>query len=70
MPIRFPAVCFSSATGARRRSAFWLMTVKFARVFKRHLLTGRSKKRKRQLRGTEMVCASDMKSVRAMMPYA
>ncbi|MDD5330660.1 MAG: 50S ribosomal protein L35 [Sulfuricella sp.] len=36
----------------------------------RHILTKKTTKRKRQLRGTEMVCASDMKSVRAMMPYA
>lgn len=36
----------------------------------RHILTKKTTKRKRQLRGTEMVCAADMKSVRAMMPYA
>jgi large subunit ribosomal protein L35 len=36
----------------------------------RHILTKKTTKRKSQLRGTEMVCASDMKSVRDMMPYA
>ncbi|MBZ0095238.1 MAG: 50S ribosomal protein L35 [Sulfuricella sp.] len=36
----------------------------------RHILTKKTTKRKRQLRGTTMVCASDMKSVRSMMPYA
>jgi large subunit ribosomal protein L35 len=36
----------------------------------RHILTKKTTKRKRQLRGTSMVCASDMKSVRSMMPYA
>jgi large subunit ribosomal protein L35 len=36
----------------------------------RHILTKKTTKRKRQLRGTSMVSASDMKSVRSMMPYA
>ena len=36
----------------------------------RHILTKKTTKRKRQLRGTSMVCASDMKSVRSMLPYA
>ena len=36
----------------------------------RHILTKKTTKRKRQLRGTSLVCASDIKSVRAMMPYA
>lgn len=36
----------------------------------RHILTKKTTKRKRQLRGTTMVCAADVKSVRAMMPYA
>jgi len=36
----------------------------------RHILTKKTTKRKRQLRGTTMLHASDVKSVRAMMPYA
>jgi large subunit ribosomal protein L35 len=36
----------------------------------RHILTKKTTKRKRQLRGTTMVHASDVASVRAMMPYA
>ncbi|MEW5944042.1 MAG: 50S ribosomal protein L35 [Pseudomonadota bacterium] len=36
----------------------------------RHILTKKTTKRKRQLRGTTMVAAGDRSSVRAMMPYA
>jgi len=36
----------------------------------RHILTKKSTKRKRQLRGTTSVCAADVRTVRAMMPYA
>jgi large subunit ribosomal protein L35 len=36
----------------------------------RHILTKKTTKRKRQLRGTTMLHPSDVKSVRAMMPYA
>ena len=39
-------------------------------AFKRHILTKKTTKNKRQLRGTTMVHASDMASVRAMLPYA
>jgi large subunit ribosomal protein L35 len=35
----------------------------------RHILTKKSTKRKRQLRGTTMVHDSDQRSVRAMLPY-
>ena len=49
-----------TATGLLKRSC----------AGKKHLNSHKSKKRKRQLRGTSMVCASDMKSVRSMMPYA
>ncbi|MGL6040080.1 MAG: 50S ribosomal protein L35 [Deefgea sp.] len=44
--------------------------VKRSHAFKRHILTKKTTKTKRQLRGTSMVDASNMKSVRAMMPYA
>jgi large subunit ribosomal protein L35 len=36
----------------------------------RHILTKKTTKRKRQLRGTTMVAESNMRQVRAMMPYA
>jgi large subunit ribosomal protein L35 len=44
--------------------------IKRSRAYLRHILTKKSTKRKRQLRGTTSVHAADTKSVRAMMPYA
>lgn len=35
----------------------------------RHILTKKSTKRKRHLRGTTMVHESDQRAVRAMLPY-
>lgn len=45
-------------------------SIKRSRAFKRHILTKKTTKNKRQLRGMENVHASDIKLVRAMMPYA
>ena len=45
-------------------------TVKRGSAFKRHILTKKTTKTKRQLRGITAVAKSDIKSVRAMMPYA
>lgn len=45
-------------------------TVKRGQAFKRHILTKKTTKNKRHLRGTEGVHAADLASVRAMMPYA
>ena len=45
-------------------------TVKPGSAFKRHILTKKTTKTKRQLRGITAVAKSDIKSVRAMMPYA
>ena len=45
-------------------------TVKRGQAFKRHILTKKTTKNKRQLRGTEGVHETNLKSVRAMMPYA
>jgi large subunit ribosomal protein L35 len=45
-------------------------TVKRGQAFKRHILTKKSTKTKRQLRGAVNVDASNVNSVRAMMPYA
>jgi large subunit ribosomal protein L35 len=45
-------------------------TVKRSQAFKRHILTKKTTKSKRQLRGMTDVVAADVKSVRAMLPYA
>lgn len=45
-------------------------TIKRGQAFKRHILTKKTTKTKRNLRGTTEVHASDVKSVRAMLPYA
>lgn len=39
-------------------------------AFKRHILTKKSTKRKRNLRGTGFVHKKDAKSVHKMLPYA
>jgi large subunit ribosomal protein L35 len=43
--------------------------VKRSRAFLRHILTKKSTKRKRHLRGTTTVHASDVRSIKAMLPY-
>ncbi len=45
-------------------------SVKRGQAFKRHILTKKTTKSKRQLRGVLAVHASDVKSVRAMLPNA
>ncbi len=45
-------------------------TIKRGQAFKRHILTKKTTKNKRQLRGMVEVHESDVKSVKAMMPYA
>jgi large subunit ribosomal protein L35 len=45
-------------------------TVKRGQAFKRHILTKKSTKTKRQLRGAVGVDETNLNSVRAMMPYA
>ena len=45
-------------------------TIKRAQAFNRHILTKKTTKNKRHLRGTEGVHETNLKSVRAMMPYA
>lgn len=44
--------------------------VKRSFAFKRHILTKKTTKNKRQLRGTTMVNERDMASINKMMPYA
>ena len=43
--------------------------VKRSRAFLRHILTKKSTKRKRHLRGTTGVAAADRAAVRTMLPY-
>jgi len=45
-------------------------TVKRGQAFKRHILTKKSTKTKRQLRGSTEVHETNMVSVRSMMPFA
>ena len=45
-------------------------TVKRGQAYKRHILTKKTTKSKRHLRGITNVAESDIKSIRAMMPYA
>ena len=43
---------------------------KRSQAFLRHILTKKTTKRKRHLRGTSTVHASDKRSIRSMLPYA
>ena len=45
-------------------------SIKRSQAFKRHILTKKTTKSKRQLRGTTEVHAADEKLIRAMLPYA
>jgi large subunit ribosomal protein L35 len=45
-------------------------SVKRAMAFKRHILTKRTTKNKRQLRGTTGIDRTNADSVKAMLPYA
>jgi large subunit ribosomal protein L35 len=45
-------------------------SVKRSQAFKRHILTKKSTKNKRQLRGPTSVHSTNADSVKAMLPYA
>ena len=45
-------------------------SVKRGKAFLRHILTKKSTKRKRHLRGTTSVHESDKRAVKQMLPYA
>jgi large subunit ribosomal protein L35 len=45
-------------------------SIKRSQAFKRHILTKKSTKTKRQLRGMESVHSTDVARVKSMMPYA
>ena len=58
-------------SGAKKR--FKVRTsggIKRSQAFKRHILTKKTTKNKRQLRATASVHARDVESVKAMLPYA
>ena len=44
--------------------------IKRSQAFKRHILTKKTTKNKRHLRGTVMLSKADVASVKSMMPYA
>ena len=45
-------------------------SIKRSQAFKRHILTKKTTKSKRQLRGTTEIHKTNIVSVRAMLPYA
>ena len=45
-------------------------SIKRSQAFKRHILTKKSTKSKRQLRGTAEIHPTNIDSVRTMLPYA
>ena len=45
-------------------------SIKRSQAFKRHILTKKTTKNKRHLRGSTSVHSSDQASVRAMLPYS
>ena len=45
-------------------------SIKRSQAFKRHILTKKTTKSKRQLRGSTSVDSTNADSVRAMLPYA
>jgi large subunit ribosomal protein L35 len=44
--------------------------IKRSRAFLRHILTKKSTKRKRHLRGTTNVHPSDVRAIKSMLPYS
>ncbi len=60
----------SKSGAAKRFRALGGGGFKRSHAFMRHILTKKSTKRKRQLRGMDTVNASDHKSVARMLPYA
>ncbi|HQT81391.1 50S ribosomal protein L35 [Ferrovum sp. PN-J185] len=45
-------------------------SIKRSQAFKRHILTKKTTKNKRQLRGTAEIHSTNVASVKAMLPYA
>lgn len=59
-----------SNRGAAKRFKATAKGFKRGQSHKRHILTKKSAKRKRQLRSGQMVAEQDVKSVKQMLPYA
>ena len=58
-------------SGAKKRfKARGSGSIKRSMAFKRHILTKKTTKNKRQLRGTAELHSTNMASVRSMLPYA
>ena len=57
-------------SGAAKRFKMRASSIKRSQAFKRHILTKKTTKNKRQLRGAASVHFTNVASVRAMMPYA
>jgi large subunit ribosomal protein L35 len=60
----------SKSGAAKRFKVRGSGSIKRGQAFKRHILTKKTTKSKRHLRGATAVHDSDVKSVRAMLPYA
>ncbi len=60
----------SKSGAAKRFKVRGSGSIKRGQAFKRHILTKKTTKNKRHLRGATAVHDSDVKSVRAMLPYA
>lgn len=59
----------TNKSAAKRYSFTAKGKIKRPKAFKRHLLTGKSRKRKRSLRQSALVDKTDMKKARRMLPY-
>jgi len=60
----------SKRSAAKRFKVRSSGTIKRSQAYMRHILTKKSTKRKRQLRGTTNVHDSNKRQVRSMLPYA
>ena len=67
----FPMLKMKTKSSAKKRfKVLGNGGVKRAHAFKRHILTKKTTKNKRQLRGISMVNDRDLASVAKMLPYA
>jgi len=65
-----PKIKMKSNSGAKKRFRFTATgKVKHKRAFRSHILTKKSTKRKRHLRGSGIISASDTAKVVRMLPY-
>lgn len=59
----------TSRAAAKRFKVTASGKIKRARGFKSHLLSSKGRKRKRRLRQTTTVAASDLRTMRRLLPY-